>query len=155
MPLDLGMQEQLTKGQCKQFLMIYTTKKSSAMSMIRWSSPKRVWTTYKICVWSLSDYRDVNWRWIHSSVHLVSPQGNSWASSFITEGLRSANWRLRQSKRCPSLRISGSFVDFKIAWYISEDSSQMLQDVAIPSATLWKRMHRLSGMNHFVRLLRK
>jgi len=47
------MQEQLTKGQYKQFLMIYSTKKSSAMSMIRWSSPKRVWTTYKICVWSL------------------------------------------------------------------------------------------------------
>ena len=60
----------------------------------------------------------------------------SWALLFGTEELRLTNLISKQSKRRLNLGISRSFMDFKVAWHISEDSSQILQDVAIPLATL-------------------
>jgi len=122
------------------------------MLTICWLSLKRGQIIYKIFIWSLSDDGYANRRWIYSSVHLVSPLESSWVLSFITEESRSTHLRSRQSKRCISLRISRSFMNFNVTRHISEHLSQILQDTVIPSATSWRRVHRLSRTSHFTRL---
>ena len=77
-------------------------KQLSAMSMIYWSSPKRGRTTYKIFVWSLSNYGDVNWRWIHSSMHLFPPLESSWVLLFTIQELRSNQSKVKAIQAMPN-----------------------------------------------------
>ena len=149
------MRGQHTRGQCKPSLMTCSTKQSSAMLMIWWSSPRKGWNTYKTFAEFLNDCEDANWKWTYSNVRLASLLKNSRVSLFIIEGLRSTNLRSEQSKKCLNQKILRSFVVFKVAWYIYEDSYQISQDAAVCLATLWRKVHLSNGTSHVVRLLRR